>query len=198
MPQSERLRVWKGMLKKTSGGLTKADLMKNKRGKIVSKKKSAAAKKNKENNLGQWLRSKGEHFLSKGLKAENIVKKGKAGRKAFAVPEEKKEEAAAAKPKPPKPKKKAAEAAKPKPKKKAAPAVAKPKPKPAPPKISKTAPMKPGEKKDLSKVSVGNIFVQAKDAVATYTKKAWDLEDDGMSRKAIIKKLGKPPKGFKW
>ena len=67
MPQNERLRVWKGELKKTSGGLTKADLIKNKRGKIVSKKKSEAAKKNSENNLGSWLRSKGDAFLSKGL-----------------------------------------------------------------------------------------------------------------------------------
>ena len=67
MPQNERLRVWKGELKKTSGGLTKGDLIKNKRGKVVSKKKSEAAKKNSENNLGSWLRSKGDQFLSKGL-----------------------------------------------------------------------------------------------------------------------------------
>ena len=67
MPQNERLRVWKGELKKTSGGLTKGDLIKNKRGKVVSKKKSEAAKKNSENNLCSWLRSKGDQFLSKGL-----------------------------------------------------------------------------------------------------------------------------------
>ena len=88
MPQSERLRVWKGELKRTSGGLTIDDLIKNKRGKIVSKRKSEAAKKNKDNNLGQWLRSKGDQFLSKGLKAENIVRKNKAGRKAFKKPAE--------------------------------------------------------------------------------------------------------------
>ena len=136
MPQNERLRVWKGELKKTSGGLTKAMLMKNKRGKIVSKAKSEAAKKNKENNLGQWLRSKGEQFLSKGLKQENIVRKNKAGRKAFKkIPEEKQSEV---KKKPPKSGTKQ--------KKK------------APPKITKTAPMKPGEKpKDKTKISVGNI-----------------------------------------
>ena len=106
MPQNERLRVWKGELKKTSGGLTKKDLIKNKRGKIVSKKKSEAAKKNKENNLGTWLRSKGEQFLSKGLKAENIVRKNKPGRKAFKkeVPEEKQSEVKSTQPKP-KPKK---------------------------------------------------------------------------------------------
>ena len=100
MPQNERLRVWNEKLKKTSGGLTKKDLMKNKRGKIVSRKKSEGAKKNKDkNNLGNWLRSKGEKFLSKGVKAENILRKGKPGRKAFKkekeeeeIPEEKQSE----------------------------------------------------------------------------------------------------------
>ena len=44
----QRLRVWRGELKKTSGGLRKQDLMKNKRGKIVSRRKSEAAKKSKD------------------------------------------------------------------------------------------------------------------------------------------------------
>merc|ERR1711964_451802 len=38
-------RVWAGKLNKTKGGLTKADLCKNKRGKIVSKKQHSAAKR---------------------------------------------------------------------------------------------------------------------------------------------------------
>ncbi len=42
---NERLQVWRGNLKQTSGGLKKRDLKKNKDGKIVSKKASAAAKK---------------------------------------------------------------------------------------------------------------------------------------------------------
>ena len=63
MPQNERQRVWKGELNKTSGGLMKKDIIKNSRGKIVSKKKSEAAKKNNENNLAGWLRKKGEKFL---------------------------------------------------------------------------------------------------------------------------------------
>merc|ERR1712146_708041 len=37
--------VLRGSKAKTSGGLTKADLMKNKSGKVVSKKKNAAGKK---------------------------------------------------------------------------------------------------------------------------------------------------------
>jgi hypothetical protein len=41
-----RSEVWHGTAKMTTGKLTKADLMKNKRGVIVSKKKSENAKKN--------------------------------------------------------------------------------------------------------------------------------------------------------
>jgi len=83
MPQSERVRVWRGELKKTSGGLRKEDLIRNSRGKIVSKKKSLAAKKTHENNLKNWLRSKGDAFLSKGLKKEHVVRKGDPKKKAF-------------------------------------------------------------------------------------------------------------------
>jgi hypothetical protein len=36
-----RRQVWNGTAEKTAGGLTKADLEKNKRGRIVSKKKTA-------------------------------------------------------------------------------------------------------------------------------------------------------------
>ena len=63
MPQKERLRVWRGEAKKTAGGLTKKDLMRNSRGKIVSRKKSAAA--SSKNNLGHWLRKKGDSFHGK-------------------------------------------------------------------------------------------------------------------------------------
>ena len=174
MPQSERLRVWKGELKKTSGGLRKQDLMKNKRGKIVSRRKSEAAKKSKDNNLGQWLRSKGDQFLSKGLKAENIVRKNKPGRKAFKkkkeeVPEEKQSEV------------------KTKQKKK------------APPKITKTAPMKPGEKpKDKTKISVGNIE-QNRKAIKEYKEGVAFLKKElNYNQKEIIEAMGKPPEGFKW
>ncbi len=36
-----KLEVWNGSAKHTSGGLTKESLMKNKRGKVVSKKRHA-------------------------------------------------------------------------------------------------------------------------------------------------------------
>jgi len=40
-----RAQVWHGTAKKTSGGLTKSHLMKNKHGRIVSKRKHASGKK---------------------------------------------------------------------------------------------------------------------------------------------------------
>ena len=61
----QRLLVWRGELAKTTGGLTKADLVKNKRGKIVSRKKSAQSAK--ENNLGSWLRKEGKTVAKKDL-----------------------------------------------------------------------------------------------------------------------------------
>ena len=42
-----RAEVWHGTARKTSGGLTKKDLLKNKSGRIVSKAKHATAKKEK-------------------------------------------------------------------------------------------------------------------------------------------------------
>ena len=168
MPQSERLRVWNGTLKKTSGGLTKNDLMKNKRGKIVSKKKSAAAKQS-ANNLGAWLRSKGDHFLSKGVTKENIIRKGKPGRKPFKAQKQPEKAEEAPKPKPqPKPK---------------------PKAKPAPPKITKEAPSKPGDKpKNKSNIDVGNIYDQ-KAEQAKFAK--LDITEKWRKLAKAFKKKGK-------
>ena len=59
----QRLRVWRGELKKTSGGLTRDDLVKNSKGKSVSRRKSKQA--GEQNNLGVWLRSKGDKFGDK-------------------------------------------------------------------------------------------------------------------------------------
>ena len=93
----QRLEVWRGDRKRTSGGLRKSDLTKNARGKIVSKKKSEQA--SKQNNLGDKLRKKGVHVA----KDQMLHPKGK--------------KPAAAKPKPPKAKpKKVQPKAKPKPK----------------------------------------------------------------------------------
>ena len=205
MPQNERLRVWNGTLKRTSGGLKKEDLVKNKRGKIVSKRKSEAAKKN-ENNLGTWLRSKGDHFLSKGITKENIVRKGKAGRKAF---KKKKEYIKAAKKDDLKKqdlkkqvKQSGSSASKSAVKQKSA----------APPKISKEEPSKPGDKpKNKTNLDVGNIVTkesmkaefkskpletQWKVKAKAYKKMGFDFN---WVQKKLKKKLGidKPP-GVKW
>ena len=74
----QRLRVWRGELKKTSGGLVRDDLVKNSKGKIVSRRKSKQA--GEQNNLGVWLRSKGDKFGDKpekesALKAKEPPKK---------------------------------------------------------------------------------------------------------------------------
>ena len=89
MSSNQRLEVWRGTRAKTSGGLTKAMLTKNKRGKIVSKKKSSQA--SSQNNLGSWLREKGKKVpKDKMLRKKGDVpgadskKGGKAGKAAKA------------------------------------------------------------------------------------------------------------------
>ena len=72
----QRLEVWRGDRKRTSGGLRKSDLTKNARGKIVSKKKSEQA--SKQNNLGDKLRKKGVHVA----KDQMLHPKGKNKPKA--------------------------------------------------------------------------------------------------------------------
>merc|ERR1711912_72678 len=68
--------VLRGTKAKTTGGLTASDLIRNKAGKIVSKKKSATAKKAFKNTVGPWCQA-----LAKARKALKItgfvaVKKG--------------------------------------------------------------------------------------------------------------------------
>ena len=109
----QRRLVWGGKMRKTTGGLSRDDLVLNRHGRIVSKRKSQAA--SKVNNLGNWLRNKGQKFGD----VPQLAKKGTNGKPKAKV--------VAAKPKP-KPK---VVAAKPKPKPKPKPkvVVAKPKPK---------------------------------------------------------------------
>ena len=123
MPQTQRQRVWKGDLKKTSGGLTRDDLVKNSKGKIVSRRKSKQA--GEQNNLGVWLRSKGDKFGDKPAKPNKQQPKQAEEKPKVQKPE----------PKPapkPRPKLRLRLALKEKPKPKPAPVVPKPKPKPAP------------------------------------------------------------------
>ena len=116
MSSKQRLEVWRGVREKTSGGLRKADLTRNKRGKVVSRKKSTQAAS--QNNLGSWLREKGK----KVAKAEMLRKKSEPPSQKKSVPKAKPKSKPAPKAAPKKPK--PAPAPKPKPK-----PVAKPQPK---------------------------------------------------------------------
>ena len=153
MSSQQRSEVWRGIRLKTSGGLTKDMLTKNKRGKIVSKKKSGQA--SDQNNLGSWLRQKGKKIAKadmlhkKSAPPEDAPKSKPAPKKAAP----KKAEAA------PPPPKKAAKAAPKKKKRKVVAAFSKPKSK----KVSKKANInpitqQPYEKKNkMGYVDGGNI-----------------------------------------
>jgi|TARA_B110000285_G_scaffold70302_1_gene80931 hypothetical protein len=70
-------KVWHGTLKKTSGGLTKKDLMKNKRGKIVSKKRHNLAKRNNFLVKAGFVTQKGKFGSFKKAKQTKKKSKGK-------------------------------------------------------------------------------------------------------------------------
>ena len=72
MSSAQRIAVWEGRKEKTSGGLRKGDLIKNRQGRIVSKKKSAVAKR--LNNLGSHLRGK-KKAESKKAEPKKVTKK---------------------------------------------------------------------------------------------------------------------------
>merc|ERR1711963_427820 len=60
-----KVMVFKGKKVKTVGGLAKGDLIKNKHGKVVSKKKSAFAKKGKS---AKWITAVGAARKALGVK----------------------------------------------------------------------------------------------------------------------------------
>ena len=68
--------VLRGSKAKTSGGLTKDGLFKNKRGKIVSKKMSAASKKRFASGLGKWSKAVQKARSILKLKGFVAIKKG--------------------------------------------------------------------------------------------------------------------------
>ena len=72
-------KVWHGTLKKTPGGLTKSDLMKNKWGRIVSLKKHKTAKKEKRLEKAGYFAKKGSFgVVKRGTKKR---RRGKSSRK---------------------------------------------------------------------------------------------------------------------
>merc|ERR1712159_340335 len=70
-----RAVVFNGTKAKTYTGLTKSDLIKNKRGKIVTKKSSAAGKKNYANIKG-WTAAIQQARKSLGVKGFVAIKRG--------------------------------------------------------------------------------------------------------------------------
>ena len=67
-----RAEVFHGNAKHTSGGLTKAQLLKNKNGRIVSKKKSISAKKEQRLKKHGYFTVKGKFgFVKKGSKKKS-------------------------------------------------------------------------------------------------------------------------------
>merc|ERR1739848_793712 len=76
--RGSRIQVWNGTKQKVkTTGQTKAALMKNKRGKVVSKKQHAAGKRTfKKNGLGKWTKAFMQARKNLGLKGFVACKKG--------------------------------------------------------------------------------------------------------------------------
>merc|ERR1711915_789161 len=66
--------VFRGSKASTSGGLKKSDLMKNKDGRVVSKKASAAGKKlYKKNGIDKWVKAVQSAKKSLGIKGFQVI-----------------------------------------------------------------------------------------------------------------------------
>merc|ERR1711973_642731 len=66
--------VFRGTKEKTSSGLQKSDLMRNKSGKVVSKKASAAGKKNyQKNGLAKWTKAVQAAKKALGIKGFQVI-----------------------------------------------------------------------------------------------------------------------------
>ncbi len=71
-----RAEVFHENAKHTSGGLTKKDLIKNKHGEIVSRKKHLSAKKEKRLEKAGYFTQKGKFgFVKKAVKASKTKKR---------------------------------------------------------------------------------------------------------------------------
>ena len=76
--RSQRSQVFRGKKAKTGSGATKDKLMKNKNGRIVSKKASSNAKKTFQKRLGPWLAAVAKARKALGCKGFVAIKKGSA------------------------------------------------------------------------------------------------------------------------
>lgn len=68
--------VWRGFKEVTKSGKKKSDLMLNRKGKVVSKSKSAAGKKSSLKNIAKWVESFKEAKTELGLAGFVLCKKG--------------------------------------------------------------------------------------------------------------------------
>merc|ERR1719158_2649532 len=71
-----RLQVFRGKKERTVGGLTKKDLMKNKRGKIISKKAYQRGRKLINSGIGKWSKAVMKARKELGITGFCAVKKG--------------------------------------------------------------------------------------------------------------------------
>tara|TARA_B100001287_G_C22241189_1_gene326030 strand:+ start:80 stop:361 length:282 start_codon:yes stop_codon:yes gene_type:complete len=76
-----RAEVFHGVARQTTGGLRKKDLMKNKHGEIVSKKKHNTAKKEKRLEKHGYFAKKGKFGYVKGTPKNKTVKRNKTAKK---------------------------------------------------------------------------------------------------------------------
>ena len=77
-----RAEVFHGTAKKTTGGLEKRDLLQNKHGEIVSRKKHLTAKKEKRLEKHGFFTEKGKFgFVKKAVKAVKSKSKSKSKRR---------------------------------------------------------------------------------------------------------------------
>jgi hypothetical protein len=70
--------VFRGTKAKTQGGLTKDKLMKNKAGKVVSRKASANSKRRMGKTIGPWIAAVVKARKALGIKGFVAIKKGTA------------------------------------------------------------------------------------------------------------------------
>eukprot|EP00811_Abedinium_folium_P017764 NODE_26688_length_541_cov_70.768116.p1 GENE.NODE_26688_length_541_cov_70.768116~~NODE_26688_length_541_cov_70.768116.p1 ORF type:complete len:125 (-),score=39.80 NODE_26688_length_541_cov_70.768116:66-440(-) len=78
MGKRAKSSVFSGRKEKTSSGLKKTDLVKNKTGKIVSKKMSLVAKKRYASTIGKWTVAVTKARKALGVKGFVAVKRGSA------------------------------------------------------------------------------------------------------------------------
>merc|ERR1719456_2237129 len=71
-------QVFSGMKRKTKWGMKQSDLMKNKSGKVVSKKKAAQGKLVFQTNLSKWVTACSKARRELGLVGFVPIKKGSA------------------------------------------------------------------------------------------------------------------------